>query len=283
MTVQTYRGIFISDLDGTLLRDGRISDIDLDALHGLAEHGILRVIATGRSLHSARVCLPDNFPVDYLILSTGNQIVHWKTRSVLCSSSLSGQETRNICALLRSLDVSFMVHEDFPDNHRFAYHRGKAMIADFERRLALYAPYCREETGCPDMRRASQIVAIVDAGDVALHERIVRELVEHSVIRATSPLDDRSVWIEIFALNVSKAAGIMHIVNHHDLHGVLMAAIGNDHNDKDMLDLVHVPFRVEDAFLDDDTKYISTPTTNDAVAFAIAHYMDILHSGMTHA
>jgi hypothetical protein len=44
----------------------------------------------------------------------------------------------------------------------------------------------------------------------------------------------------------------MHIVNHHGLHGALMAAIGNDHNDKDMLDLAHFSYRVDDAFLDDD-------------------------------
>lgn len=278
-----YRGIFVSDLDGTLLRDGRISTDDLDALSRLGELGILRVIATGRSLYSAQACLPFDFPVDYLVLSTGNQVINWQTREMLRSLSLSGQEVQDICAFLRQLEVNFMVHDDFPDNHRFAYHRGKARISDFERRLAMYEAHCREEAACGKMNNASQILAIVDAGEAVLHDLIARELGNHSVIRATSPLDDRSIWIEIFAQNVSKADGIMHIVDHHGLHGALMAAIGNDHNDKDMLNLAHIPFRVDDAFLDDDENYITTPSNTSAVAFAIAHFMDILHSDMTNA
>lgn len=278
-----YQGIFVSDLDGTLLRDGRISTDDLDALRRLGELGILRVIATGRSLYSAQACLPPDFPADYLVLSTGNQVINWQTREILRSLSLSGQEVQDICAFLRHLEVNFMVHDDFPDNHRFAYHRGKARISDFERRLAIYEAHCREEAACAKMNNASQILAIVDAGEAVLHDLIARKLGNHSVIRATSPLDDRSIWIEIFAQNVSKADGIMHIVDHHGLHGALMAAIGNDHNDKDMLDLAHIPFRVDDAFLDDDEKYITTPSNTSAVAFAIAHFMDILHSGMTNA
>lgn len=278
-----YRGIFVSDLDGTLLRKGRISEDDRHALASLRGHGVLRVIATGRSLHSAETCLPEDFPVDYLILSTGNQIMDWRTREVLRSSRLPGEDVRAICTFLRGLGVSFMVHDDFPHNHRFAYHRGGARVEDFERRLAIYAQGGREETCCREMPGASQIVAIVDAGREALHEHVARSFENHSVIRATSPLDGRSVWIEIFAANVSKAAGIRHIVEHHGLYGALMAAIGNDHNDRDMLDLAHVPFKVDDAFLDDDDRYITTPDNNDAVAFAVAHYMEILNSGMKQA
>jgi len=276
-----FHGIFISDLDGTLLRGGRISAGDIAALQGLRRHRILRVIATGRSLYSARSCLGKDFPVDYLILSTGNQIVDWPSGEVVRCASLPAEETRNICRFLRGLDLNFMVHENFPHNHRFAFHRGRGGVADFDRRVSLYADHAREMTDCHDGHAASQIVVIVDSDDATMHDRIVGELGNNSVIRATSPLDDRSVWIEIFAANVSKASGIEHLVQRHGLHGLPSAAIGNDHNDRDMLDLVRMPFKVADAFLDDDN-YITTPEATDAVAFAIARYMESL-SGMTDA
>ncbi len=278
-----YRGIFVTDLDGTLMRGGRISEGDLKAFKGLSEQGIMRVIATGRSLYSARSCLADDFPADYLILSTGNQIVNWPTQKVMRSAFLSGQDVKKICHFLRGHGLNFMVHENFPHNHRFAYHRGHKNVADFDRRLALYSNHSHEQTGDPDALAASQIVVIVDGCDAAMHERINRELENHSVIRATSPLDDQSVWIEIFAADVSKASGIKHLVNHYGLHGALSAAIGNDHNDRDMLELVQMPFKVAGAFLDDEDKYISTPENSDAVAFAIARYMESLHAGMTDA
>ena len=276
-----YRGIFVSDLDGTLLRGDRISEGDLKAFRGLSEQGIMRVIATGRSLYSAKFCLADDFPADYLILSTGNQIVNWPTQEVLKSAFLSVQEVQDICLFLRGQGLSFMVHENFPHNHRFAYHRGHKNVADFDRRLALYGSHSQEKASVPDARAASQIVVIVDESDAAMHDRINRKLGNNSVIRATSPLDGQSVWIEIFAADVSKASGIKHLVNHYGLHGVPSAAIGNDHNDRDMLELVQMPFKVADAFLDDENKYITTPENSDAVAFAIARYMESLHAGMT--
>ena len=46
-------GMFIMDFDGTLLRSDRtFSSIDLDALRQLGELGIIRTIATGRTLYS---------------------------------------------------------------------------------------------------------------------------------------------------------------------------------------------------------------------------------------
>lgn len=279
----SYRGIFVTDLDGTLLRDGRISEPDIGALRDLGDRGILRVIATGRSLYSATACLDPDFPADYLILSTGSQVVTWPERQVTRSTSLREDEVRDICRLLRSLDVNFMVHEDFPHNHRFVYHRGPRQVEDFDRRLALYRGHAREAGNCAEARPAAQVVAIVDGSDAAMHDRIIGRLGGHSVIRATSPLDGRSAWIEIFAADVSKASGIRHLVDRHGLHETLSAAIGNDHNDRDMLDLVHMPFKVADAFLDDEDKYITTPDRCDAVAYAIARYLETLGSGTASA
>ena len=276
----TYHGIFVSDLDGTLLREGRISAGDMQALDGLSEHRILRVIATGRSLYSAKACLSDDFPADYLILSTGNQIVNWPTGEVVRSASMPAAAVRDICLFLRSLEVSFMVHEDFPHNHRFSFQRGSKSVPDFDRRVALYASHAQEITNCPGDCPASQIVVIVDSDDVTMHDRIVAGLKNNSVIRATSPLDDRSVWIEIFAADVSKATGIAYLVERHGLHGLPSGAIGNDHNDRDMLDFVGMPFKVAGAFLDNDS-YITTPETGDAVAFAVRRYIKAIHSDMT--
>lgn len=278
MNMPPYRGIFVSDLDGTLLRGGRISPDDLAAFAGLREHGVLRVIATGRSLHSAASCLPEDFPADYVILSTGNQLVHWPSREVLRSSYLLGSEIQDICVILRGLDLNFMIHDVFPHNHGFSFSRGPKRVEDFERRLALHAHHGREADGCAG--EASQILAIVDAADADLYARIARDLDGLSVIRATSPLDGNSVWIEIFAGGVSKAAGVRDIVDRHGLQDALLAAIGNDHNDRDMLDMAHVPFKVQNSFLDGEDRYLTAPDTTDAVARAIAQYTDMLQAGI---
>ena len=61
------RGLFIMDFDGTLLRSDRtFSSIDLDALRQLGELGIIRTIATGRSLYSFNTAAVEDLPVDFL-------------------------------------------------------------------------------------------------------------------------------------------------------------------------------------------------------------------------
>ncbi len=277
-----YRGIFVSDLDGTLLRQGTMSRQDLDALAELKSEGILRVIATGRSLHSATLCLHDEFPTDYLILSTGNQVIDWPARKVLQTYRLGAGEVREVCKLLVDMDVNFMLHDDFPDNHCFAFHRGRQVNEDFERRLARNADHARGWDPEADPAPASQALAIVSPEETGRYDHIRQALSGYSVVRATSPLDGKSIWVEIFAHSVSKAAGITHIMKHHGLEDALLGAIGNDHNDKEMLDLVHLPYIVIDAFIDPGHNYISTPAArSDAVAFAVSHFMEQLHSGMT--
>ena len=57
--------IVVSDLDGTLLdSSARLSPRNRSTLQSLGDQGVVRVVATGRSLHSARLVLDDGFPID---------------------------------------------------------------------------------------------------------------------------------------------------------------------------------------------------------------------------
>ena len=60
------RAVF-TDLDGTLLgSDQKLSPANHDVLEELGQHGILRVVITGRSLFSCRRVLDRSFPIDHL-------------------------------------------------------------------------------------------------------------------------------------------------------------------------------------------------------------------------
>lgn len=278
MNTKGYSGVFVSDLDGTLLNDSKkISLQDHRALATLGDKQILRIIATGRSLYSTRACLPENFPVDYLIASTGSHVLEWTTGKVLKAATLSPDDTKTISKFLLDLNVNFMIHDSFPDNQSFAYHRSHTYNEDFERRLNLYPAWGREFIAGQKSDAASQILVVLQAHQLDVYAHIVQAYAHLSVIRATSPLDDQSLWIEIFAPQVSKAHGILHILTHHGLDHVLTAAIGNDHNDQDMLNLVHLPYVVENAFLTYSPKYHRTPDNNNsAVAYAIEHFTNVL-------
>lgn len=278
--MSSAQGIFVSDLDGTLLQNGALEQTDVEAWRTLADHNILRVIATGRSLHSFQHCLPGNFPLDYAILSTGNMVLDWKSGEIVFASRISAGEAQGVADLLVDLDISFMLHDDLPDTHRFRYHCGGSPAPDFQRRLATHAAHGRPWTGSSITKSISQFLAIVENGESHLADQIQKTLPQHSVIRATSPLDDRSVWVEIFAAEVSKSWGIRRILEHIGRPELPVAAIGNDYNDKDMLDFADISFRVHDAFLEADPAYITTPGLQGAVAHAAEQFSQYLSAKM---
>ena len=67
-------GLFIMDLDGTLLRSDRsFAGPDLEALRMLGNLNVVRTIATGRSLASFDTVIVSDLPVDYLIFFNGSR------------------------------------------------------------------------------------------------------------------------------------------------------------------------------------------------------------------
>jgi hydroxymethylpyrimidine pyrophosphatase-like HAD family hydrolase len=202
------RGLFIMDFDGTLLRSDRtFSSIDLDALGQLGELGIIRTIATGRSLYSFNTAALRDLPVDFVIFSMGAGIVKYPGGKVVRRVSLESHEVKRACEILKTNRLDFMVHRTIPDNHMFSYFRSNEGNDDFERRLKLYSRFAVPLNEATDgFGPATQLLAVVpDRDSQAVLEKVRSELPDYSVIRTTSPLDGKATWIEIFSTVVSKS------------------------------------------------------------------------------
>jgi hydroxymethylpyrimidine pyrophosphatase-like HAD family hydrolase len=268
----TYRGMLVSDLDGTLLRDGRrIGGAEWRMLIGLGRRRILRVIATGRSLYSARQVLGDDTPIDYLIISSGAGTMQWRTGELIQEHSMEPSQVEAAFIHLRELGLDFMIHDPLPDNHRFTYFsRGSSGgrddspaggNPDFHRRIAYYRPFAAEgridgflsprDGGGSAVREACQFIAIhpgdvtpggMDGGDTPpgarrhhYYRQLKRRLPGLTVIRTTSPMDGRSVWLEIFPPAVSKSKAAERVRALYGIDPGRTLALGNDYNDEDML------------------------------------------------
>lgn len=262
----------VTDLDGTLLRsDHKFNDEDLCTLHRLGDLGITRAIATGRSPFSASTVLPDNFPIDYLLFSSGAGIMRWSDKSIIHTTQLSQEQVQDVIALLVGIQADFMVHEPIPLNHCFHYHSSGDLNPDFERRLSLYRDYSQPLiTGLPFPGPASQVLAVLP-DDIYRFNAIARRLKGVQVIRATSPLDGKSIWLEIFPQGVSKSSGIQWLCNYLEgIHTNQLLVLGNDYNDVDMLELAGKAFVVSNAPDDLKKKYQVVPLNNEAgFSFAV--------------
>ena len=196
----------ITDLDGTLLpRGGSISSGTLEAFRLAGNKGCIRIIATGRNLYSALKILPAGFPIDYLVFSSGAGTLRWSDRRLLSAHHLSMSETREIASYLWEYNINFTIQREIPDNHYFYYTTLYPIHPDYQKRLATYRPFGSPiESPAGIQGKATQFVMILDALQLRLLEKIRTDLAGYSVVRSTSPLDNRAIWLEIFADGIHK-------------------------------------------------------------------------------
>ncbi len=235
LSADTPRYLLATDLDGTILsRGGSFNPDDLSALEQLGDKGVVRVVATGRTIHSALKALPDDFPVDYLVFSSGAGVLNFKSRELMRTLHLHPKDTSAMIAHLTEKGLGFTLHHAIPENHKFWYHLPQQAHPDFERYLSYNASHASSLEGqITGDRSFSQLLTFLP--DEHAIDEICGELEDVKWVRATSPIDGESVWIEFFHPGVSKASGIAFVSEYENIPHENVWVLGNDFNDLDML------------------------------------------------
>lgn len=265
----------VTDLDGTLLdAQACLGAANRRALQRLGETGSLRVVATGRSLHSAESVLDADFPIDYLVFSSGAGILDWHSRELLTSHGMRAEDAADALRALLDRQLDFMVHHGIPDNHYFYFHQPSAAAhganPDFHRRCARYREFAEPlpPAGLGGMQ-VSQFLAIEAPHRDSCYDSLVAELDKLNVILTTSPLDHRSRWIEIFPPAASKSQASEWLRHRHGVARAEVVAVGNDYNDRDLLEWAEHAYVVANAAPPLKARY-RVVASNDAQGFAEA-------------
>ncbi len=226
--------MFVSDFDGTLADDSSVvSEQTLSQLKRLGEMGVLRILATGRSLFSLKTVVDASFPIDYLVFSSGIGVYDWKNNILLQENLIEKEKTLEIYEYLIQNNYDFMVQLPVPHNHFFHHFSSDNPGSDFLSRINYYESHGVELIeNCPET--ASQFVIICE--EEANHlNKISNRFQCVKVIKATSPLDRKSVWIEILPHGISKASGIEFLQKKYEILLENIVTVGNDYYDLDML------------------------------------------------
>ncbi len=239
--------LLATDMDGTIFtRDGGgFRQKDIEALHLLGRRGVVRVIATGRTLKSARDVIPFDFPIDYLVFSSGAGVYNWKSRQILQVKHLGVEKSKKIIPLLTDENLNFTLHWPIPENHCFYYSEIEDNHADFDRYLSHYEQFAFSiENKLPE-KNYTQVLAFLP--DVNTFNYLAERVEGVKTVRATSPIDGKSVWMEFFRKGVSKAEGLRFICELERINEADVAVLGNDFNDLDMLEAFDAAFVVGNA------------------------------------
>jgi len=252
--------ILISDLDRTILpTNGNISSNTLNCFKHLKNKGYIRVIATGRSMYSVYKVINEDFPVDYMIFSTGAGIIEWKSKRLIYNKKFPAAATSLIARTLIKENIDFMIFEPIPDNHKFRWHKGSRNNTDFYRRFKTYINHSSKINSCEDYNIEScQILAILPPESENFN--YLSSLFPYaSTIRATSPIDHQSIWLEIFPQEVSKGHSCLWLMDKLGIKQENSIGIGNDYNDIAFLDICNESFVVDNAPKELKNKYKTLP------------------------
>ncbi len=226
--------MFVTDFDGTLADDSSVVSMQaISQLEILKDKGVLRVLATGRSLFSLNKIVKPDFPIDYLVFSSGIGVYDWKNKVLLQENVIDETKTSEIYDYLVEKKYDFMVQLPVPQNHYFHHFSSPNPGSDFLSRISYYESHgVGFVENCPNT--ASQFVVICSEELNQLAE-ISERFKYAKVIRATSPLDRKSLWIEILPFGISKASGIEFLRKRYDIDLNNIVTVGNDYYDLDML------------------------------------------------
>ncbi len=227
------------DFDGTLFFPGKgVHPKEIATLKSLGDRSIVRVLATGRNWKSVCKVIGPDFPIDYLVFSSGAGIVDWKNQTLLISHNLTAEELVKACSVFCELALDHMIHDPIPESHRFVYRRCSPLPnPDYEARLAMHKDFARDlEADDFYLAGASQLLGVCPNGDPDQpFLRLRKALPGLSIVRATSPLDGKSIWLEAFSSLASKSQGTEWVAQRYGIPASSVLAVGNDYNDWDLL------------------------------------------------
>ena len=254
--------LFVTDLDGTILpKGGDIHPDDLRAFSALRAAGHLTAIATGRLYHAVLKVIPKDFPADYVVFSMGNGVVDWHTREIVMLRSIPRERVGRMAELFFRQRVNFIVFPNPPYSERILYKRFSAH-PDFE---ALTDRYLDTRAVFEDLDQlpgeAGQVLAMFDSPEA--FEEMAARMEGVQVNRSTSPIDQRTLWMELFAEGVDKASGLEWILRKQGLGPERVVAFGNDYNDLAMLEYAGRSYVVDNAPAPLKGRFLPAPAVTD--------------------
>jgi Cof subfamily protein (haloacid dehalogenase superfamily) len=252
----------IIDLDGTLLNDRKkVGEKDFSSLHELGKEGICRIIATGRSLYSFSEVIPEEFPIDYLIFAAGGGTFNYQNKQIESSHTIPLNQVKEIVYKLNDLKVDYQIRDKIPNSHKYLFRQFSRSNPDFDRLNTIYKSHIKELKNNDPVFDATRIIVIAQNDEIV--ELIENNFDAFSIIRATSPIDQKSVWMEIYPPGVNKGNAVRNLCKDLSIDLDQTIGIGNDYNDIDFLNITNRSYMVANAPEDLREQYETIVSNNE--------------------
>ncbi len=277
------------DLDGTVLDSyGKVSEANRSAIRAAENAGVLVTIATGRRFRDARpvgIDLEFNAP---LITHNGALLKYAESLETVSASLLDLDTTREIVRVGKRYGGDALVSADPHGKGSMLYDRVSDDNIPLQRYLAWATRLHGDDAENAVMHVADlneslpehEVIHISFSGGCEamanMHEFLESELASQVTILPTIYPKMDFTLIDILPAGATKATGVKHLA---DLYGIArdqVMAIGDNHNDLDMLEFAGMPVvmgNAEPSLLERPEFYKTLSNDQSGVAEAIDRFI----------
>lgn len=270
--------LIASDLDGTALNGGKLSDKNKAAIQKAVDAGIEFVVSTGRALYAVPKDFYDIKEFKYAITCNGACLCNVRTSEVLRKYKVETDDVKNLIAISKKYNVTFEV---FTGGHRGhidkKYHEDPVKYG----MLPNLVNYIRESRA-PEEDIYEYISEHMDDVDnfafvtptKEIHDSIAEEV--KILCPNTLQVIAEPQWVEVMNINSGKGKGVKHLAEYLGIDMSEVACIGDGDNDIEMLELAGLSIAMGNG--SDGCKnvsdYVTLDVAEDGVAFAIEKMLE---------
>ena len=259
------------DIDGTLLNSKReVTPAVAKAVKNARQAGVKVVIATGRPIAGVETLLEEldlRHPNDYVITFNGGLVQDTSTGDQIIREPMSYEDYMELQLLSRQLNIHFHA---ITKEGIYTANRNIGRYTVHEASLVHMPLYYRTTEEMADKEIIKMMM--IDEPEV-LDEaitRIPKELYNRFTIVKSTPF-----YLEFMPKTVSKGAAVLHLADKLGLSKDELMAIGDEENDRAMLEVVGNPVVMGNGTpaIKKIAKYITKSNDEDGVAYAIREWV----------
>lgn len=225
----------VSDMDGTLLnKEHRLSEKTIEMMKKLQKHGVILVLASGRSIHTLEPLgkqMDMHLNQNYYICVNGEKIVRSDTLKQHCYQQLSPLDIQKVMNFVKPYEVEIMAVQDasiydyIPQSmmkEKETYRKENNIKEDVPYTAGTFSMVVDQRKGYDHIEYIKDIDAIdIDANKMciahqpeilnSLYDQLITQLGDQFNFVKTSP-----TWIECMPYGVDKAVCLQNLMD--DLH-----------------------------------------------------------------
>lgn len=259
------------DIDGTLITDDRqVTPEVFSAIQDAKSQGVKVVIATGRPIAGVKQLLQDlnlNEPGDFVITFNGGLVQDTATEKEIISETMSYNDYMDIELLSRKLGV-----------HMHAITKDGIYTAN--RNIGKYTVHEATLVGMPIFYRTPEemadkaIVKMMFIDEPEILDAAIKQLPK-AFYEKYNVVKSAPFYLEILNKTVSKGEAIKHLADTLNLTIEETMAIGDEENDRAMLEVVGTPVVMENGNpeIKKLAKHITKSNNDSGVAHAIREWV----------